>query len=275
LSVIFTNMISGRHPWYSAEASDRGFAAFRADNNYLLNAMKITRPANALLKRCFHMNPLRRPTLAEFREAVDAIDSFSTEHESRVPPPLPPRRLPRPLPQFPVTATTFEWDATPSFAAGDCEKTPKPACTFHMPQPIMFTPFDLDSSLSSLVAGPPSSDSDSSAPSVVSVADSSPPPTPATFPADPADIRVSSSIPSLADCVRLPALPKRAYLGHLRPARANPVPSMITKPQAVEYPVITKPRPIEYRTVASNGRPTLPTRKQFLTARRIVQVKEV
>jgi hypothetical protein len=43
----------------------------------------------------------------------------------------------------------------------------------------------------------------------------------------------------------------------------------------VEYPVITKPRPTEYRTVASNGRPTLPTRKQFLTARRIVQVKEV
>ncbi|KAJ7349242.1 kinase-like domain-containing protein [Mycena albidolilacea] len=46
LGVIFTTMISGRHPWSSAEASDAGFAAFRADNNYLLKAMKITRPAN-------------------------------------------------------------------------------------------------------------------------------------------------------------------------------------------------------------------------------------
>jgi hypothetical protein len=70
---------------------------------------------------------------------------------------------------------------------------------------------------------------------------------------------VSSSIPSLADCVRLPALPKRAYLGHLRPACADPV--LITK--------------VEYRTVASNARPTLPTRKQFLTARRIVKVQEI
>ncbi|KAJ7903770.1 serine/threonine protein kinase, negative regulator of sexual conjugation and meiosis [Mycena olivaceomarginata] len=249
LSVIFTNMISGRHPWYSAEVSDRGFAAFRADNNYLLDAMKITRPANALLKRCFHMNPLRRPTLAEFREAVNAIDSFSLEDKPRLPPALPPRRLPRPLPQFPLTAsTTLEWDATPSSAAGDCEKTPKPACTMHMPQPIMFTSFDLDSSLSSFVAGPPSSNSDSSAPSVVSAADSSPPRTPATFPADPADMCVSS-IPSLADAVHLPTLPKRAYLGHLRPPCADPVRSMITKP------------PVEYRTVASNVRPTLPTRK--------------
>jgi hypothetical protein len=34
--------------------------------------------------------------------------------------------------------------------------------------------------------------------------------------------------------------------------------------------MITKPQPIEYRSVASNGRPTLPTRKQFLTARKIV-----
>jgi hypothetical protein len=38
--------------------------------------------------------------------------------------------------------------------------------------------------------------------------------------------------------------------------------------------MVTKP-PVEYRTVASNVRPTLPTRRQFLTARRIIKVKEI
>ncbi|KAJ6604035.1 kinase-like domain-containing protein, partial [Mycena sp. CBHHK59/15] len=76
LSVIFTNMISGRHPWASAEVSDPAFAAHRNDSNYLIRALKITRPAGALLKRCFHMDPLRRPTLPQLREAVNAIDFF-------------------------------------------------------------------------------------------------------------------------------------------------------------------------------------------------------
>ncbi|KAF8213565.1 kinase-like domain-containing protein, partial [Mycena galopus ATCC 62051] len=71
------NMISGRHPWHSAELSDPAFAAFRAHKNSLLKPLRITRPANALLERCFHANPLRRPTLAQFREAINAIDSFS------------------------------------------------------------------------------------------------------------------------------------------------------------------------------------------------------
>ncbi|KAJ6583988.1 kinase-like domain-containing protein, partial [Mycena vulgaris] len=77
LSVIFTNMISGRHPWFRADFSDPGFAAFRSNSNYLLKALKITRPANALLQRCFHMNPLRRPTLPEFRDAINAMEYFS------------------------------------------------------------------------------------------------------------------------------------------------------------------------------------------------------
>ncbi|KAJ6500462.1 kinase-like domain-containing protein, partial [Mycena sanguinolenta] len=77
ISIIFTNMISGRHPWHSAELTDAGFEAFRTDPNYLLHALKITKPAHSLLKRCFHMNPLRRPSIAQFREALDEIDHFS------------------------------------------------------------------------------------------------------------------------------------------------------------------------------------------------------
>ncbi|KAJ7479284.1 kinase-like domain-containing protein, partial [Mycena latifolia] len=77
LSVIFTNMISGRHPWLSADLSDPGFAAFRRDDSYLQKALKITRPASELLKRCFDVNPLRRPTLPQLRDAVNAMDFFS------------------------------------------------------------------------------------------------------------------------------------------------------------------------------------------------------
>ncbi|KAJ7656289.1 kinase-like domain-containing protein, partial [Mycena polygramma] len=79
ISVIFVNMISGLYPWGSAEVSDRGFAAYRDDKNYLLKALKLTRPTNTLLKRCFHLDPLRRPTLQQFRKALNDIESFSTE----------------------------------------------------------------------------------------------------------------------------------------------------------------------------------------------------
>ncbi|KAJ7151850.1 kinase-like domain-containing protein, partial [Mycena crocata] len=77
LSVIFTNLISGRHPWTSADITDPGYAAFRKPNSdYLFRALRITRPASTLLARCFDENPLRRPTLPEFRVAVNAIDFF-------------------------------------------------------------------------------------------------------------------------------------------------------------------------------------------------------
>ncbi|KAF7340070.1 Protein kinase domain-containing protein [Mycena venus] len=259
LSVIFTNMISCRHPWYSADLSDPGFAAFRADSDYLLKALNITRPANALLKQCFHMNPLRRPTLAQFRQAVDAMESFSLE-DKPLPVPLP--RLP--TPRFPVVASmSLEWAVAPPSGTGECEKTPKPSFPIHMPQPLKFTPFVLGSSSALAlpsVAGPPAS----------------PPPSPLLLAPvrlvvrPERHVRVSMcSIPSLAldaagGAVRLPALPKRAYLRHVRPSCAVPVTSAN---------VNTKPT-TEYRTVASNARPTLPTRRQFLTARRILQVKE-
>ncbi|KAJ7653934.1 kinase-like domain-containing protein, partial [Mycena polygramma] len=77
VSVIFASMISGRSVWMSADMSDPWYAAFRANEDAHLSALKITRPANDLLKRCFHLNPRRRPTLEEFREAVNDIDSFS------------------------------------------------------------------------------------------------------------------------------------------------------------------------------------------------------
>ncbi|KAJ7874406.1 kinase-like domain-containing protein [Mycena leptocephala] len=235
LSVIFTNMISGRLPWFSAEITDPGFAAFRVDDNYLFKALEITRPASSLLKRCFHMNPLRRPTLAQFREAVNDIEFFSLED-------MPPITLPSPapciqLPHFPVaTSMTLEWAvAAPAAATGECE-TPRPTFPIHAPQSLKFTPFVLDPS--------------SSSSSFSSYLDPTPPPV------DPAGVRLCS-IPSLAvdsePPTLLPSLPARAYFGRFLPSAV----------------LATSNEPKVYRTLASDARPALPTRRQFLTARRL------
>ncbi|KAJ7652294.1 kinase-like domain-containing protein, partial [Mycena rosella] len=76
LSVIFTTMISGHHLWHSADMFDAGFVAFRSDPDYLRKALKITRPTSELLPRCFDENPRRRPTIEQFREAVNAMECF-------------------------------------------------------------------------------------------------------------------------------------------------------------------------------------------------------
>ncbi|KAF7323467.1 Protein kinase domain-containing protein [Mycena chlorophos] len=81
LSVLFTNLISGRHPWSSAEMTDYGYAKFCGNNNYLYHALEITREANALLKRCFDPDPSRRATIAQMRASVNEILLFSFNDE--------------------------------------------------------------------------------------------------------------------------------------------------------------------------------------------------
>ncbi|KAJ7772359.1 kinase-like domain-containing protein [Mycena metata] len=267
LSVLFTNMISGRFPWNSAEISDPGFAAFRSDNNYLFKALRLSRPASTLLKRCFHMNPLRRPTLPQFREAINDIEFFSLEDMASASAPPPPRL---PSLHFPVEASlTLEWAvAAPSADVGQGERTPRPSFPIHMPQPIKFNPFALgasSSSSSSPPLSPPSSSSVPSLPSDISTAaDSTLPTTPAIISTDAGVVHASRLPPSTVakppppPSAPLPALPPRAYLGGR--FRQPPAPT---------------PVPNAYRTVASNARPTLPTRRKFLTARRIpVRVEE-
>ncbi|KAF7337588.1 Protein kinase domain-containing protein [Mycena sanguinolenta] len=218
LSVILTNMITGRYPWHGADPTDPGFVAFRSDSKHFIRAFKLTPPTNELLQRCFHPNPLRRPTLAQFREALDAIDSFSLEHELPVTP-NPPAPAPRmPPPQLPTTASTMPEHAifnTPPSPRSDCEKTPRPTFPIHMPQPIK--PFIPTSSSSSQVTGSPPStshssvsvpSSDWSAPSLISAADSSPPVTRSTLLTQSGDMHLCN-IPALAgECLlKRPPLP--------------------------------------------------------------------
>ncbi|KAF7359363.1 Protein kinase domain-containing protein [Mycena sanguinolenta] len=283
ISIIFTNMISGRHPWHSADLSDPGFEAFRADPNYLLHALKITKPAHALLKRCFHMNPLRRPSIAQFREALDAIDHFSLEDElyaARIQAPAP--RVPLQMPQFPVTASAIavEWAARVPHAYAAAAPL-RHQSILPLAAPRLFLPswqahpFPLPLPPPIPLLPPTSSDASGSVPSAsdadTSATDSSLPGTPATFPTN-AAVSIVSSLPSSAAAadpasVRLPALPKRAYLAHLRPPRhpalALPVPGLAPYAKAPVKEAVKEAKPV-YRTVAANARPTLPTRRQFL-----------
>ncbi|KAJ7661300.1 kinase-like domain-containing protein [Mycena polygramma] len=271
VSVIFATMISGHAPWSSAVITDPGFTAFLDDDDILLKTLKLTRPANALLKRCFDLDPRNRPTLPEFRAAVNKIDTFSVEKVRRAPP--------APVPRAPVSVShslALEWRvASPLPAAEDCP-TPRPACPpIYASRPVKPTahanPFTLGSTSaftfsSSIVvhlassphptaSTPPTSlpSSGPSIPSLATAAESSTPATPATLPTDAAPLSVKS-IPSPVDSVSLlPALPPRAYLAHAR----MPAP-LAVKPIAI---------PAAYHTVAANARPTLPTRRQFLAGR--------
>ncbi|KAJ7093835.1 kinase-like domain-containing protein [Mycena belliarum] len=276
LSVIFTNMVSGRHPWTSADMNDDGFAYFQSDPEYLVKALKITQPTSALLKWCFDINPRSRPTLQQLRTAVNAIDQFSPRDilSPVVPVSIAVKRVPTP----PVDLKWAVAPDAPDSAAGDCE-TPRPACQPQLsgPRPLQFSPFVLgsasrSSSSCSRANRPPSSPPMSvssaafppsslpSGPSGSTASDASTPPTPAALAAscDAADVRACSSLVLNPACTP-PALPPRAYLTHARallpmtPLRA-PVPS--------------------YRTVADKGRPTLPTRRKFLSARRVLGMAE-
>ncbi|KAJ7634489.1 kinase-like domain-containing protein [Roridomyces roridus] len=86
LAILFTIMICERTPWQSAEPTDTGFAAFCDDPCYLLDALPITRPTFHLLERCFHPDPLERPSLEQFRDAISGIEVFTETPRASAPP---------------------------------------------------------------------------------------------------------------------------------------------------------------------------------------------
>ncbi|KAJ7634486.1 kinase-like domain-containing protein [Roridomyces roridus] len=87
LSVIFATMIGGGIPWTSTDAEDPYYSAFCNNSDYLYDALPITREASELLERCFHPEPWKRPTLMQFRKAVNAMESFTDLNRDVVAPP--------------------------------------------------------------------------------------------------------------------------------------------------------------------------------------------
>ncbi|KAJ7129552.1 kinase-like domain-containing protein [Mycena epipterygia] len=76
LGVILTNMICGRNPWKTAEPKDECFLAFLTDNDFLLKVLPISKGVNTILKRCFRLHPLTRPSISQIREEVLKLDTL-------------------------------------------------------------------------------------------------------------------------------------------------------------------------------------------------------
>ncbi|KAF7312749.1 Protein kinase domain-containing protein [Mycena indigotica] len=78
VAIMLCAFVSGGLPWGRPHASDGAYAAFLKNDDYLMSRLHITQETNDLLKRCFHTKRRHRPTLEEFRDAVNSIDRFST-----------------------------------------------------------------------------------------------------------------------------------------------------------------------------------------------------
>ncbi|KAJ7634467.1 kinase-like domain-containing protein [Roridomyces roridus] len=87
LSVIFATMIGGGIPWTSTDAEDPYYSAFCNNADYLYETLPITREASELLQRCFHPEPWKRPSIMQFRKAVNAVESFTDLNRDVVAPP--------------------------------------------------------------------------------------------------------------------------------------------------------------------------------------------
>ncbi|KAJ7634505.1 kinase-like domain-containing protein [Roridomyces roridus] len=168
LSVLFTIMICERKPWQSAEPSDAGFAVFCNDPWYLLDELSITRPTFNLLERCFHPDPLERPTLQQFRDAINAIELFTEAPRASAPP------------LSPEVSSTGEWavaSATNSEVEAELSQAaPRPAALPMIPRRRNVPHMQFSSSSSSS-----SSSTSSSDPSIPTTC-STPPTSPASLP---------------------------------------------------------------------------------------------
>ncbi|KAF7325226.1 Protein kinase domain-containing protein [Mycena kentingensis (nom. inval.)] len=93
VGVLFANLVTGRHPWASADYEDPHYVAFRNNSGYLERMLRLTPDASAFLEWCFAENPRRRPTIAQMRAEVDAMEFFSIDDCGAPPPALPPLQM--------------------------------------------------------------------------------------------------------------------------------------------------------------------------------------
>ncbi|KAJ7663611.1 kinase-like domain-containing protein, partial [Mycena rosella] len=77
LAVTLVILATGHMPWTAAEPTNCNYAAFRKDPEHFLHRLlKLTHEANDIFRWCFHVNPARRPTIAQLRAAVLAAPCF-------------------------------------------------------------------------------------------------------------------------------------------------------------------------------------------------------
>ncbi len=77
-------MITQRTPWNYARPTDACFAAFLDDEDYFLHVLPVSLSVNAILKRVFQVDPLKRISLSDLRVDVQALeDCFATPDSPR------------------------------------------------------------------------------------------------------------------------------------------------------------------------------------------------
>ncbi|KAF7298533.1 Protein kinase domain-containing protein [Mycena indigotica] len=151
VSMVLVNFISCRLPWVAAEYHDPAYRRFIDNRDRLLRTLRLTNEANDLLKRCFDPNPQVRPTLEEFRIALNNIEQFTVD---------------------------------PPETVCDPGATPRPRQSHIMPDMLPLPA----SQLAELIAEPVSTSPDESSSSVPRPCDSTPPTSfvPSSLPSNPA-----------------------------------------------------------------------------------------
>ncbi|KAH9941305.1 kinase-like domain-containing protein, partial [Epithele typhae] len=76
LGIILLHLAVLRVPWYKATLTDASFRQYITDPTHLRNTFPISPALDALLHRVFTIVPESALSLAEFRAAVEAVDTF-------------------------------------------------------------------------------------------------------------------------------------------------------------------------------------------------------
>lgn len=87
LGVILVNLTCGRNPWKRASAEDSTFRAYLKDSKFLKSILPLSSELDAILRRVFECDPLKRITIPQLRNLIIRCPSFTTR--SSVLPPSP------------------------------------------------------------------------------------------------------------------------------------------------------------------------------------------
>lgn len=83
------NLTCGRNPWKRASTEDSTFRAYLRDPGFLSTILPLSPELDAILRRIFECDPVKRITIPELRELIVRCPRFTTRSNA-LPPPSPP-----------------------------------------------------------------------------------------------------------------------------------------------------------------------------------------
>ncbi|KAL1965333.1 hypothetical protein VTN77DRAFT_5770 [Rasamsonia byssochlamydoides] len=78
LGVILVNLTCGRNPWKRASTEDTTFRAYLKDPEFLRTILPVSPELNAILRRIFECDPVKRITIPELRRLILDCPRFTT-----------------------------------------------------------------------------------------------------------------------------------------------------------------------------------------------------